>query len=65
MILKDKKMLGNWPDLEGGNWMQRGHELFPPNVMLGTGCKKGVSYSRKLDTVRRKLFSLGTGHSKA
>ena len=22
-VLKAKKVLGDWPDLEGGNWMQR------------------------------------------
>jgi len=33
MILKAKKVLGNWPVLEGGNWMQKGHELFPPKAM--------------------------------
>jgi len=64
MILKVKKVLSIWPDLEGGNWIQRRRELFPPKVMLGIGCKKGVSYFRKLDAVRRKLFPLGTRHSK-
>jgi len=41
-------VLGKWPDLEGGNLKQRWCELFPPKVMLETGCKKGVSCSRKL-----------------
>ena len=27
---KAKKVLGDWPDLKGGNWMQRWRELFPP-----------------------------------
>ena len=49
MILKSKMVLGNWPDLEGGNWMQKGCELFPPTVMLETGRK-----------IRRELFP-GTG----
>ena len=49
MILKAKKVLGNWLDLEGGNWTQRWRELFPPKVMLKVGCKKGVSYPRELD----------------
>ena len=39
MILKAKKVLGNWPDLEGGNWAQKRRKLFPPKVMLGTGLK--------------------------
>ena len=50
MFLKAKKVLGNWPDLEGGNWTQRWRELFPPKVMLGAGRKDGVSYSRELDS---------------
>ena len=50
MILKPKKVLGNWADLEGGNWMQRWRELFPPKVMLGTGRKDGMSCSWELDS---------------
>ena len=38
-VLKAKKVLGNWPELEGGNWTQRWRELFPLKVMLGAGCK--------------------------
>jgi len=49
-FLKAKKVLGKWPDLEGEYWTQRGRELFPLKVMLGTERKKGVSYSWKLDT---------------
>jgi len=30
VILEAKKMLGKWPNLEGGNWTQRWRELFPP-----------------------------------
>ena len=51
MILKAKKVLGNWPDLQGENWMQRWRELFPLKVMLGTGPKDGVSCSRELDLI--------------
>ena len=47
-VLKAKKVLGNWPTLEDGNWTQRWRELFPPKVMLGAGCKHGVSCSREL-----------------
>jgi len=43
-------VLGKWADLEGGNWMQRWRELFPPKVMLGAGCKDGMSSSQELDT---------------
>ena len=43
-------MLGKWPDLEGGNWMKRWRELNPLKVMLGAGCKDGVSYSWELDS---------------
>jgi len=46
MNLKAKKVLGDWPDLEGGNWTQRWHELFPPKVMLATGRKDGMRYSQ-------------------
>ena len=45
MFLKAKKVRGNWPDLEGGNWTQRWRELFPPKVMLGAGRKDGVNSS--------------------
>jgi len=48
--LQAKKVLGKWPDLKGGNWTQRWHELFPPKVMLGVGHKDGVSCSRELDS---------------
>ena len=38
MSLKSKNVLGSW--LEGGNWTQKGHELFPPEISkLGTGLK--------------------------
>ena len=50
MNLKAKKVLGDWPDLEGGSWMQRWHELLPPNVMSGTGRRDDVSCSRELDS---------------
>ena len=43
-------MLGKWPDLKGGNWMQRWRELFPPKVTLGAGHKDAVSYSQELDS---------------
>jgi len=49
VILKARKVLGKWPDLEGENWTQRWLELFPPKIMLGAGRKDGVSYSRELD----------------
>jgi len=65
MFLRARKALGKWPDLEGRNWTQRWLELFPPKAMLGTGHKEGVSCSRKLDAVRRELFPMGTGRSKA
>jgi len=47
-IFKPKKVLGKWPDLQGGNWKQRWRELFSPKVMLGAGRKDGVSRSREL-----------------
>ena len=50
MISKPKKVLGKWPDLQGGNWTQRWRELFPPKVMLGAGRKDGVSCSQELDS---------------
>jgi len=50
MILKAKKVLGKWPDLEGGSWTQRWRVLFPIKVMLGAGCKVGVSCSQELDS---------------
>lgn len=50
MILKAKKVLGDWPDLEGRNWTQRWRELFFPKLMLGAGSKDDVSYSRELDS---------------
>ena len=49
MILRAKKVLGKWPDLEGGNWTQRWRELFPLKVMSGARRKDGVSCSRELD----------------
>ena len=49
-VLKAKKVLGDWPDLEGGKWTQRWHELFPPNVMLGAGRKDSLSSFRELDS---------------
>jgi len=41
MILKVKKVLGNWSDLEGENWTQRWRELFPPKCNVGNWMQKG------------------------
>ena len=49
-ILKAKKVLGKWPNLEGGNWTQRRRELFSPKVMLRAGCNDGVGCSPVLDS---------------
>jgi len=43
-------VLGKWPDLEGANWTQRWRELFPVRVILESGHKDGVSYSRELNS---------------
>ena len=50
MILKAKKVVGKWSNLEGGDWIQRWRELFPPKVILGVGQKDGASCSQELDS---------------
>jgi len=53
-------VLGKWPNLEGGNWTQGWHDLFPPKVILGAGRRDGVSWSQKLDS---RYDCLGVSYS--